>query len=169
GGLLVPDRVKSLVRLLVDAAGGRPIEVHSHCRTSLAPLVYAEALRAGATALHTAVRPLATGTSQPSSEMTLRNIRAAGFEHAIDEQALAEMSAYFTDLAREKNLPTGVMPEYDESYYVHQLPGGMATTMRRQLEEMGRPEQFDAALDEVGRVRAELGYPIMVTQLSQFG
>jgi oxaloacetate decarboxylase (Na+ extruding) subunit alpha len=168
GGLLVPDRVKSLVRLLVDAAGGRPIEVHSHCTTSLAPLVYAEALRAGATALHTAVRPLATGTSQPSAEMTLRNIRAAGFEHAIDEQALAEMSAYFTDLAREKNLPTGVMPEYDESYYLHQLPGGMATTMRRQLEEMGRPEQFDAALDEVGRVRAELGYPIMVTPLSQF-
>jgi oxaloacetate decarboxylase alpha subunit len=127
-----------------------------------------EGLRAGATVLHTAVAPLARGTSQPSAETTLGNIVAAGYSHQIDEQALAEMSAYFTDLAHEKQLPVGVMPEYDEAYYRHQLPGGMATTVRRQLEEMRRPELFDAALVEVERVRAELGYPIMVTPLSQF-
>jgi oxaloacetate decarboxylase alpha subunit len=93
---------------------------------------------------------------------------AAGYSHQIDEQALAQMSAYFTELAHEKRLPVGVMPEYDEAYYRHQLPGGMVTTMRRQLEEMRHPELFDAALVEVERVRAELGYPIMVTPLSQF-
>jgi oxaloacetate decarboxylase alpha subunit len=78
------------------------------------------------------------------------------------------MSRYFTVLAADKGLPTGVMAEYDESYYRHQLPGGMATTMRRQLEEMRRGDLFDAALEEVALVRAELGYPIMVTPLSQF-
>jgi oxaloacetate decarboxylase (Na+ extruding) subunit alpha len=168
GGLLVPERARAVVGMLSKAAGERPVEVHSHCTTGLAPLVYLEALRAGAQTLHTAVRPLACGTSQPSAEMTLHNLVESGFGHDIDEQALAQTSAYFDRLAREKGLPTAVMPEYDAAYYRHQLPGGMATTMRRQLEEMRRGDLFDAALDEVARVRAELGYPIMVTPLSQF-
>ena len=168
GGLLVPARAATLVAMMVATAGGRPVEVHSHCTTSLAPLVYLEALRAGARTLHTAVRPLALGTSQPSAEMTLANARALGYSDAIDDLALAEMSSYFGSLAAEKALPTGVMAEYDEAYYRHQLPGGMAGTLRRQLEEMRRADLFDAALDEVARVRAELGYPIMVTPLSQF-
>lgn len=168
GGLLVPDRVRVLIGLMLEAAGDRPVEVHSHCTTSLAPLVYLDAVRAGARAVHTAVGPLAGGTSQPSAETTVRNLVAIGRRHTLDEEALAESSAYFSELAREKNLPSGVMPEYDETYFRHQLPGGMATTMRRQLSEMRRPELFDAALEEVERVREELGWPIMVTPLSQF-
>ena len=168
GGLLVPARAATLVAMMVATAGGRPVEVHSHCTTSLAPLVYLETLRAGARTLHTAVRPLALGTSQPSAEMTLANARALGYSDGIDDLALAEMSSYFGSLAAEKALPIGVMAEYDEAYYHHQLPGGMAGTLRRQLEEMRRADLFDAALDEVARVRAELGYPIMVTPLSQF-
>ena len=166
--MLVPERAATLVATMVAAAGGRPVEVHSHCTTSLAPLVYLEALRSGARTLHTAVRPLALGTSQPSAEMTLANARALGYSDAIDDLALAEMSSYFGSLAARKALPIGVMAEYDEAYYRHQLPGGMAGTLRRQLEEMRRADLFDAALDEVARVRAELGYPIMVTPLSQF-
>ncbi len=168
GGLLVPDRARTVVAMLTKAAGERAVEVHSHCTTGLAPLVYLESVGAGARALHTAVRPLACGTSQPSAEMTIHNLVQEGHGHALDEQALAHTAAYFEALAREKGLPTAVMPEYDAGYHRHQLPGGMATTMRRQLEEMRRPELFDAALEEVERVRAELGYPIMVTPLSQF-
>jgi oxaloacetate decarboxylase alpha subunit len=100
--------------------------------------------------------------------MTLHNLAEEGFAHALDEQALARTSEYFAALAARKGLPSAEMPEYDAAYYRHQLPGGMATTMRRQLEEMRRGDLFDAALDEVARVRAELGYPIMVTPLSQF-
>ena len=168
GGLLVPERARTVIAMLAAAAGERAVEVHSHCTTGLAPLVYLEAVRAGARAVHTAVRPLACGTSQPSAEMTLHNLTDLGFATDIDEHALAETSAQFAALAREKDLPTAVMPEYDAAYYRHQLPGGMATTMRRQLEEMRRGDLFDSALDEVARVRAELGYPIMVTPLSQF-
>jgi oxaloacetate decarboxylase alpha subunit len=168
GGLLVPERARTLVAMLREGAGERPVEVHSHCTTGLAPLVYLEAVRAGASTVHTAVRPLACGTSQPSAEMTLHNLVEAGFAHAVDEQELARTAAYFAALAARKGLPTAEMPEYDAAYYRHQLPGGMATTMRRQLEEMRRGDLFDAALDEVARVRAELGYPIMVTPLSQF-
>jgi oxaloacetate decarboxylase alpha subunit len=168
GGLLVPDRARTVVGLLTAAAGGRAVEVHSHCTTGLAPLVYLDSVAAGARTLHTAVRPLALGSSQPSTEMTIRNLAEEGFAHQLDDDALASTSAYFRELARVKGLPSAVMPEYDAAYHRHQLPGGMASTMRRQLEEMRRPELFDAALDEVARVRADLGYPIMVTPLSQF-
>ncbi len=168
GGLLVAERTRTLVGMMCSASGGPAVEVHSHCTTGLAPLVYVEAVRAGASALHTAVRPLARGTSQPSAEMTLHNLREEGFTHAIDEAELERTSAYFEALAGAKELPSAEMPEYDAAYYRHQLPGGMATTMRRQLEEMRRGDLFEAALEEVSRVRAELGYPIMVTPLSQF-
>ena len=78
------------------------------------------------------------------------------------------MSAHFRALALEKGLPLGVPAEYDAAYYHHQMPGGMVTTMRRQLEELRRPELFEAALEETGRVREEFGWPIMVTPFSQF-
>ena len=78
------------------------------------------------------------------------------------------MSAHFRALALEKGLPLGAPAEYDAAYYHHQMPGGMVTTMRRQLDELRRPELFDAALEETGRVREEFGWPIMVTPFSQF-
>ena len=69
---------------------------------------------------------------------------------------------------RAKGLPPGTPREFDAVYYTHQLPGGMVTTTRRMLEELRRPELFDAVLEEVTRVRAEMGYPILVTPVSQF-
>jgi oxaloacetate decarboxylase (Na+ extruding) subunit alpha len=78
------------------------------------------------------------------------------------------VSDHFRELAIGRGLPLGAPAEYDAAYYHHQMPGGMVTTTRRQLEELRRPELFDAALEEVSRVRAEMGYPIMVTPVSQF-
>ena len=72
------------------------------------------------------------------------------------------------ELAREKRLPPGEPRVYDAAYYHHQLPGGMVTTTTRMLEEIRRPELFDAVLEEIARVRAEMGYPILVTPVSQF-
>jgi oxaloacetate decarboxylase alpha subunit len=116
----------------------------------------------------TAVRPLANGTSQPSAEQTAANLRDRGFTVAIDDAALAEMSAYFSALARRLGRPIGVPLEYDVSVYAHQLPGGMTSTLRRQLAELGMEDRWREILDELPRVREELGWPIMVTPLSQF-
>src|SRR4029077_4002691 len=113
--------------------------------------------------LHTAIGPAGNGTSQPTVESTVRNLVTEGYEHRLDVEALERAGAYFLELVREKNLPPGVPREYDAAYYHHQLPGGMVTTTRRMLGEIGRPELFDAVLDEVVRVRAEMGYPILVT------
>jgi oxaloacetate decarboxylase alpha subunit len=117
--------------------------------------------------LHTAVAPLARGTSNPAAETTLRNLEAEGFSHRLDLDALAAVSGHFRELAGEKELPIGQPQEFDATYYHHQLAGGMVSTTRRMLGELRRPELFDEVLEEVGRVRAEMGYPIIVTPVSQ--
>ncbi len=117
--------------------------------------------------MHTASGPLSRGTSQPEVLSTARNLEAAGFSHPLDLEAQTTVTAHFERLAARKGLPAGTPQEFDAAYYRHQLPGGMVTTTRRMLEELRRPELFDAVLDEVGRVRAEMGYPILVTPVSQ--
>jgi oxaloacetate decarboxylase alpha subunit len=168
GGLLTPERVRTLVPALRAAAPSLPLEVHSHCTATMAPLCYLESARLGASFVCTAARPLANGTSQPSAEQTLANLRAEGFTVELDEHALAEMSAYFTTLAARIGRPLGTPVEYDVSLYRHQLPGGMTSTLRRQLREVGLESRWDEVLAEIPRVREELGWPIMVTPLSQF-
>lgn len=168
GGLLTPERVRTLVPALQAAAPGLPLEVHSHCTATMAPLVYLESARRGASFLCTAVRPLANGTSQPSAEQTVANLRAVGFDVELDCDALAAMSAHFTALAKQIGRPVGAPVEYDASIYTHQLPGGMTSTLRRQLREVGLEDRWADVLEELPRVREELGWPIMVTPLSQF-
>jgi oxaloacetate decarboxylase alpha subunit len=159
--------VRELAPHFVRAAGQRTIELHSHCTIGLAPFVYMEGLWAGFRVLHTAVAPLARGTSNPAAETTLRNLEAEGFTHRLDLGALATVSEHFREIARDKGLPVGQPQEFDATYYRHQLAGGMVSTTRRMLEELRRPELFDAVLEEVGRVRTEMGYPIIVTPVSQ--
>ncbi len=192
GGLLTPDAVRELAPAFLAAARGAPpgqgdvagqgdlpdrmpaasteraVELHSHCTIGLAPFVYVEGVRAGFGVVHTASGALARGTSQPDVLATARNLEASGYQHPLDLERQAEVSAYFDRLAVEKGLPAGAAQEFDAVYYRHQLPGGMVTTTRRMLEELRRPELFDAVLDEVTRVRAEMGYPIIVTPVSQF-
>jgi oxaloacetate decarboxylase alpha subunit len=99
---------------------------------------------------------------------TVRDLEASGFTHGLDLERAAVVRRHFADLARAKRLPAGAPREFDAAYYHHQLPGGMVTTTRRMLAELRRPELFDAVLEEVTRVRAEMGYPIIVTPVSQF-
>jgi oxaloacetate decarboxylase alpha subunit len=168
GGLLTPDAVRELAPHLLAAAGDRPLELHSHCTIGLAPLVYLEGVRAGFGVVHTASGPLSRGTSQPEVVSTARNLEASGYAHGLDLERQAVVSEHFSEIARAKGLPVGAPREFDAVYYRHQLPGGMVTTTRRMLTEMRRPELFDAVLEEVTQVRAEMGYPIIVTPVSQF-
>ncbi len=95
------------------------------------------------------------------------NLQAQGDAVALDLAAVDRVSAYFAALARAEGLATGVPQEYDARYFAHQLPGGMLGTMRRQLRELRQEQRLPEVFAEVERVRAELGYPIMVTPLSQ--
>jgi oxaloacetate decarboxylase alpha subunit len=168
GGLLTVDAVRELAAPLRAAAGERPLELHSHCTIGLAPQVYVEGVRAGFDAVHTAAGVLGRGTSQPEALNTVSNLEAAGYAHPLDLEHQARVGEHFAQIAAAKGLPAGAPREFDAAYYRHQLPGGMVTTTRRMLGELRRPELFDQVLDEVTRVRAEMGYPIIVTPVSQF-
>jgi oxaloacetate decarboxylase (Na+ extruding) subunit alpha len=117
---------------------------------------------------HTAVPPIAYGPSLPSIFNIAKNLRYLGYKVNLDDDALEIISKRLTEIAESQGRQGGSIPEYDVSYYDHQLPGGMVTTLKRQLTEMKLEHRWGEIVEEVARVRKELGYPIMVTPLSQF-
>ena len=167
GGLLTPDRIRTLVPAMLAVAGKVPLELHSHCMTGLAPLVYLEGVKLGVTQIQTSIAPLANGPAQPATQTVVRNLRSMGYEIDIDDDLVAEVGAHFCAVAQQENLPLGVPMEYDQFHYEHQLPGGMLTNMKFQLREAGLLHKFDEVLAETARVFTELGWPAMVTPFSQ--
>lgn len=168
GGLLTPDRVRTLVPALKEVIGDRPLELHSHCLTALAPLVYLEAVELGCDALHTSTAPLANGAAQPSTQRIVRDLRALGYTVNVDDDRIQAVSDRIADIAEEEDKPLGTPLEYDGLHYMHQLPGGMLSNFRSQLETAGLSHRFDELLYETARVREELAYPIMITPFAQF-
>lgn len=166
-GILLPERAATLIPAMIEAAQGLPIEMHCHNTTGLAPLNYFEGIKHGITTLHTASQPMANGPSLPSIEATVASLRALGYDPQIDEALLPEISQHFYRLAEQEDLPTGVVNEYDARVYQHQLPGGMTGTFKAQLVQHGLEDRLPDVLNEIGRVREELGYPISATPFSQ--
>jgi pyruvate/oxaloacetate carboxyltransferase len=166
-GVITPEDTRTLVETVRRNSNGIPLEFHSHCNAGLAPLCYLEAIKAGVTTVHTAIAPLANGTSLPATQTILRNARRLGFTSDLDEDALAEVSAHFRAIAEKEGLPTGTCLEYDLFHYEHQVPGGMMTNLTRQLREVGMEHRLDEILEEVVVVRREFGYPVMATPYSQ--
>jgi pyruvate/oxaloacetate carboxyltransferase len=166
-GVITPEATRELVATVQKNCDGLPLEFHSHCNAGLAPLCYLEAIKAGVTTVHTAVAPLANGTSLPSTENILRNARRLGFSSDLDEDALAAVSTHFRKIAEQEGLPMGVPMEYDLFHFDHQVPGGMMTNLKRQLAEVGMGHRLDEILEEVVLVRREFGYPVMATPYSQ--
>lgn len=166
-GVITPEGTRELVSTVQKNCKGLPLEFHSHCNSGLAPLCYLEAIQSGVTTLHTAVAPLANGTSLPATETVLRNARRLGYSSDLDEDALAAVSAHFRKIAEKEGLPTGVPMEYDLFHFEHQVPGGMMTNLTRQLREVGMEHRLDEILEEVVLVRKEFGYPVMATPYSQ--
>jgi oxaloacetate decarboxylase (Na+ extruding) subunit alpha len=144
-----------------------PLELHSHCTVGLSPLTYLVAAELSVAVLQVACGPLANGTSLPNAERITANLRELGYTVDVDDRLLAQVAGYFARLAEAEGLPPGIPQEYDASFLRHQMAGGVVTTLRRQLAELGLSEKFDAVLAEVATVRAELGYPIMVTPFPQ--
>ena len=168
GGLLTPERVRTLIPAIQPNLHGKPFEIHSHCTTGLALQVYREAIRLGVDTVHTAIPPLADGTSQPSIFDVLKDLRSDGHQAHVRDETLQEISGILHDLARTESRSPGAPQSYDPSYYEHQVPGGMVSTLKRQLAEAGMTDRLGEVMIEIVQVRRDLGYPIMVTPLSQF-
>jgi len=168
GGLLTLERAKSLIPAIAQNAGAVPVEYHAHCNNGLAPLCYLEALKHGITSLHTAIPPLANGSSQPSISNMAKNLRALGYAPRVDEAAVKPVEEHFNAIAKRDRLALGKPFAYDESQYLHQVPGGVISNLCHQLKLVGQENKLAETLEETARVRADFGYPIMVTPLSQF-
>ncbi|HTN72711.1 MAG TPA: carboxyltransferase [Methylomirabilota bacterium] len=168
GGLLTPEHTRELVPIILKNSDGIPAELHTHCNTGLGPLCCLEAVKLGITSLNTALPPLANGASNPSLFNVIKNLRAINYQSVIDEALLHSVSEHFASIARREGLPIGIPLEYEVAHGLHQVPGGMASNFRYQLGKAAMEHRLPEVLEEIGRVRAEFGYPIMVTPYSQF-
>jgi len=168
GGLLTPESTRRLVPLILRETKGIPLEFHTHCNTGLGSLCCLEAIKLGVTSINTAIPPLAEGSSNPSIFNVAMNARALGFATSIDEEVLRPVRDHFVKIAERENLPIGKPVHYDAFHPMHQVPGGMISNFRFQLAGLGKIDKLLEVLEEVSRVRAEFGYPIMVTPYSQF-
>ena len=167
GGLLSPRRAATLIPAVKAAIGAKPLELHSHCTIGLGELVYMDAVDYGVSALQCASGAVADGISNPPSLRVVQNLRALGHSVPVDTEALTEVNHFFTRIAAAEGLPSGAPQAFDAAYLRHQLPGGMIGTMRRQLAERRLAHLEGAVIEEIARVREELGWPIVMTPFSQ--
>jgi oxaloacetate decarboxylase (Na+ extruding) subunit alpha len=168
GGLLTPEATRRLVPLFLREARNKPVEFHTHCNTGLGSVCCLEAIKLGITSVNTAIPPLAEASSNPSIFNVAMNARALGYRTIVDEETLKPVQEHFFAVARKKMLPVGKPLQYDAIHPLHQVPGGMISNFRFQLANLGKLDRLPAVLEEAARVRAEFGYPIMVTPYSQF-
>jgi oxaloacetate decarboxylase alpha subunit len=171
GGLLSQKRAATLIPAIVTAiretGGDKALELHSHNTIGLAEHTYVDAPDLGVSALQCASGAAADGISNPPIERIVGNLRALGHSVALDDDALAAVSNYFTRLAEAEGLPAGRPQGFDAAYLRHQLPGGTVGTMRRHLAESRLSHLEGAVLEELDRVRQELGWPIVMTPFAQ--
>lgn len=166
-GLLSVDRVRTLAPAVKAAIGNRPLEIHAHTTIGQGMLSSIEAAKLGISAIHVGVGPGGDGSSLPEAGRTLANLEEAGHAVDLDPAALARLSTYWNRVAAAEGLPPGRPQNFDASFLRHQIAGGVMTTTARQLEELGLADRLGAVIEETEQVRAELGYPIMVTPFPQ--
>lgn len=167
-GLLTPERAQTLIPAAKAVCGDLPLQIHTHCLSSLAPYVLIRAIENGADVVHTATSTLANGASHPATERFVRNARHLGFEVNIDLEPVEAAAELLQYIAEREGKPLGVPNEYDAFHYHHQVPGGMISNLKSQLASVGLENRLDEVLEEAGHVRADLGYPIIVSPFAQF-
>lgn len=166
-GLMTPERARTLVPAVKAAIGDKSLEVHLHCTIGLGHRASLAAVELGADAIHVGIGPLGNGTSLPEAGRIVANLHELGHSVKVDVGALNAVSRYWDRLATAERLPKGLPQEFDASFLKHQIAGGVMTTMVRQLAEVNLESKLPEVIAETVQVRAELGYPIMVTPFPQ--
>ena len=167
-GLLLPERVRTLVPAIKSVVGSIPVELHSHSLSGMAEPSYLEAARLGVDTIHTASDPLAGGASLPSTDYCARHLAHEGIENRLSTEGLARMTDYFTAIAHRHGFPLAVPHRFDPALYRHQVPGGMISNLRTDLKKLDIEHREAEILEEAEQVRIDLGYPILVSPFAQF-
>ncbi|HEB77018.1 MAG TPA: oxaloacetate decarboxylase subunit alpha [Methylothermaceae bacterium] len=165
-GLLTPNVTAELVRA-IKAAVNLPLHLHSHATSGLAEMCHLKAVENGCDHIDTAISSLAGGPSHPPTESLVVALRDLGLDPGYDLKLLEEIAAYFWEVRKKYRR---FEPEYvgpDPRVHIHQVPGGMISNLYNQLKEQGALDRLEEVLEEIPRVREDLGYPPLVTPTSQ--
>ena len=168
-GIMGPGEAYDLVKALKENID-LPVVVHTHCTAGLAFMTYLKAVEAGADVIDTATSCFSGGTSQPATESLAFALRQLGYEVALDDNVLREVNSFFTPIRNEFLGSGGLDPLVmgtDTACLNYQVPGGMLSNLVSQLKMQNAMDKFEAVLAEVPEVRKDLGYPPLVTPMSQ--
>ena len=168
-GLLLPKPAYDLVKAIKEEVNV-PIEVHSHYTSGVASMTYLKAIEAGADIIDTDMSPLSMGTAQPATEVMVAALQGTDYDTNLNLSSLKEITDYFKPI-REEDIKSGLlntkMLGVDISTLIYQVPGGMLSNLVSQLKNANAEDKYDAVLAEIPKVRADLGYPPLVTPSSQ--
>ncbi|WP_293688142.1 pyruvate carboxylase subunit B [uncultured Phascolarctobacterium sp.] len=167
-GLLRPYEAYNLVKAL-KAEINVPIDLHTHFTSGMGDMTYMKAIEAGVDIVDTALSPFSCSTSQPCTESLVAALQGSAYDTGISLPLLHDLADYFKgvkkDLVEDFNLNTNI--PIDPKVLTFQIPGGMLSNLLNQMKEMGVADKYPQLLEEMPRVRAELGYPPLVTPTSQ--
>ena len=168
-GLLVPYKASELIKAMKEVTK-LPIQLHTHYTSGVASMTYLKAVEAGVDVIDTAMSPFAMGTSQPATEVMVETFKGTPYDTGLDQNLLAEIADYFRPI-RDEALDSGLLNPKNLGVNIktllYQVPGGMLSNLTSQLKEQGAEDKFYEVLEEVPRVRKDLGEPPLVTPSSQ--
>ncbi|KKC29707.1 oxaloacetate decarboxylase [Caldanaerobacter subterraneus subsp. pacificus DSM 12653] len=167
-GILSPYVAYELVKRLKETVNV-PIQLHSHYTSGMASMTYLKAIEAGVDAIDTAISPLALGTSQPATETMVAALKGTQYDTGLDLELLSEIASYFKEVKRNhyKETEFSMVMGVDTDVLVYQVPGGMLSNLIAQLREQKALDKYEEVLKEIPKVREDLGYPPLVTPMSQ--
>lgn len=165
-GLLKPYTAHALVGVLKENIKV-PIQIHSHYTSGMASMMYLKAIEAGADVIDTAISSMALGTSQPATETMIAVLANTPFETGIDLSSLQEVADYFKQIRTKYKEFDVNSPGVDPHTILYQVPGGMISNFISQLKQQNALDRLPEVLEEMPRVREDLGYPPLVTPTSQ--
>lgn len=168
-GIMGPQEAYDLIKALKSSVN-IPVFLHSHSTTGLGPMTYAKAVEAGCDGIDTAISSFSGGTSQPATESLHYALKQMGYETGLNEKMLKEINDFFKPL-KTKYVSSGLLDPFvmgtETDALVYQVPGGMLSNLIAQLKVQNAIDKLDAVLVETPRVREDLGYPPLVTPMSQ--
>ncbi|MDO8886516.1 acetyl-CoA carboxylase biotin carboxyl carrier protein [Candidatus Oleimmundimicrobium sp.] len=164
--LLSPYRTFNLIKRIKKEIN-IPIQLHCHYIGGMAPMNYLKAIEAGVDIIDTASAPLAFGNSQPAVEMLVAALKDTAYDTGLELELLYEIAEYWEKVRERRHFQRGVTSLTHMKVFSHQVPGGMISNLYSQLQEQKSADRLPEVLEEIPKVRAEVGYPPLVTPLSQ--
>ncbi|MGA2677041.1 MAG: sodium-extruding oxaloacetate decarboxylase subunit alpha [Methanobacterium sp.] len=166
-GLLSPHDTYELITTLKEETD-LMINLHCHCTSGMSPISYYAACQAGVDLLDTAISPLSWGASQPPTESIVAALKNTPYDTGLDLKLLTHIKKYFEEIRKKySSLIDPIAEKVDTDVLIYQIPGGMLSNFVSQLKQQNALDKYDEVLEEVPKVRKELGYPPLVTPTSQ--